>query len=183
MEKSKKKAENRTVKATGTKAGAPKKPEKPKAETKPAPKAGKDELEALRKPVEVAKASMEKAQEEAKTLTERARTLVADAKHAYHTALIPYREACKKAGVECEFSGGRLANVSERVTFLVEKVEGGVKVAIRGRPETEEVIPTAKLKESVMRSAYDYTGKWIGPREKVGNKGGSLSNRLRKIMS
>ena len=95
----KKSGTKKTVKVkekNGQKAKA-EKPEKPKAEAKPTQKPGKDELEALRKPVEVAKASLEKAREEAKALTEKARTIVADAKHAYHTALIPYREACKKA--------------------------------------------------------------------------------------
>lgn len=164
---------------------------KPMAEAKPAPKPGKPalsadrgDLEGLRKPVEVAKASLEKAEEEAKALTERARTLIADAKQAYHTVLVPYRDACKKAGLECEFSGGRLANVSERVTFLVEKVDKGIKVAIKGREkETEEVISTARLKESVNKAAYGFTDKHLGPKEEIGNKGGGLSNRLRKVMA
>jgi hypothetical protein len=38
----------------------------------------------------------------------------------------------------------------------------------------EEVIPLAALKESVNREAYRYAEAHIGPREKVGNKGGSL---------
>lgn len=121
-------------------------------------------------------------QAEAKKVEQNVRELVAREKNAYLKVLIPYRDACKKAGVECEFSGGRLANVSERVTFLVEKVDKGIKVAIKGRPETEEVIPTAKLKESVTRAAYDYTDRHIGPREEIGNKGGGLSNRLRAIL-
>lgn len=180
----KKSGTKKPVKEVKEKNGLKAKAEKPKAEEKPvSAKPGKDDIEGLRKPVEVAKASLEKAEEEAKALTEKARTLVADAKHAYQMALIPYRDACKKAGVECEFSGGRLANVSERVTFLVEKVDKGIKVAIKGREaETEEVIPTAKLKESVTRAAYDYTDRHIGPKEEIGNKGGGLSNRLRAIM-
>jgi len=56
-------------------------------------------------------------------------------------------------------------------------------VAIKGREkETEEVIPFAKLKESTTRSAYDYTEKFLGPKEKIGNKGGGLSNRLRALL-
>jgi len=39
--------------------------------------------------------------------------------------LDPYREACRKAKVACEFSGGRSANVSEKVPFLVEKTDKG----------------------------------------------------------
>lgn len=182
----KKKAQT-TVKAKAKKAPSVK-TEKPKGGggkpvEKPVPaKPGNDELEGFRKPVEVAKASLEKAEEEAKTLAEKARTLVTDAKHAYQMAIIPYRDACKKAGVECEFGGGRLVNVTERVAFLVEKVDKGIKVAIKGRPETEEVIPFAKLKESVTKASYDFTDRHIGPKEEIGNKGGGLSNRLRALL-
>gem|GEM_PF-4001577 len=67
---------------------------------------------------------LEKAQTEAKALAEKARALVGEAKDAYRAALAPYREACRKAGVECEYEGGRSANVSEKVSFLVEKTTG-----------------------------------------------------------
>ncbi len=77
---------------------------------------------------------------------------------------------------------GRGVNVSERVSFLVEKTDGGVRVAIKGRPDTEEVIPLLVLQESLNRAAYAYTEKHLGPRETVGNKGGSLSNRLRSVL-
>jgi hypothetical protein len=83
--------------------------------------------------------------------------------------------------VECEFSGGYLANVSERVSFLVEKVDKGIKVAIKGRPETEEVIPKEVLNQSISGAAYDYTNRTLGPKEEIGNKGGTLSNRLRAV--
>ena len=73
-------------------------------------------------------------------------------------------------------------NVSERVTFLVEKVAKGLKVTVKGRPETEEIIPLAKLNVSIGKCAYDYTDKRLGPRDVVGNKGGSLSNRLRAAL-
>ncbi|MBI4666441.1 MAG: hypothetical protein HY751_08535 [Nitrospinae bacterium] len=155
--------------------------EKPVEKPVPA-KPGNDELEALRRTVLEAKAKLDNAQAEAKKVEENVRQLVAREKDAYLKVLIPYRDACKKAGVECEFGGGRLANVSERVTFLVEKVDKGIKVAIKGRPETEEVIPFAKLKESVTRASYDYTDRHIGPKEETGNKGGGLSNRLRALL-
>jgi hypothetical protein len=32
------------------------------------------------------------------------------------------------------------------------------------------------------RSAYPYTNKHVGPRDRVGNKGGTLGNRLRAVM-
>ncbi|MCX5800888.1 MAG: hypothetical protein NTX17_05815 [Candidatus Eisenbacteria bacterium] len=31
--------------------------------------------------------------------------------------------------------------------------------------------------------AYAYTDKHVGPRERVGNKGGTLGNRLRAVMA
>ena len=101
---------------------------------------------------------------------------------AYREALVPYRDACRRAGVKCEFAGGRAANVSQRVSYLVEKVAGGLKVTVKGRPDTEEVIPTAKLKVSIGKCAYQYVEKHVGPRDTVGNKGGSLSNRLRAAL-
>jgi hypothetical protein len=108
--------------------------------------------------------------------------VAAEAKDAYRAALAPYREACRKAGVACEYEGGRSANVSEKVSFLVEKTDKGVRVLVKGRPETEEVIPLADLKASINKAAYAFTEKHIGPREEVGNKGGSLSNRLRAVL-
>ncbi|HEX9691318.1 MAG TPA: type IV toxin-antitoxin system AbiEi family antitoxin domain-containing protein [Gemmatimonadales bacterium] len=59
-------------------------------------------------------------------MAEKARSVVAGAKDAYRAALAPYREACRKAGVDCEYEGGRSANVSEKVSFLVEKTDKGV---------------------------------------------------------
>jgi len=38
--------------------------------------------------------------------------------------------------------------------------------------------PPRPLKESINKAAYAYTYKHVGPKEEVGNKGGSLSNRL-----
>ena len=167
-----------SVKTEKPKEGGKKPVEKP-AQEKP----GKDKLEALRKTVLEAKAKLDNAQVEAKKVEENVRQLVAREKDAYLKVLVPYRDACKKAGVECEFGGGRLANVSERVSFLVEKVDKGISVAIKGREkETEDVIPFAKLKESVTRASYDYTDRHLGPKEEIGNKGGGLSNRLRALL-
>jgi hypothetical protein len=159
------------------------KPRAPKAEKAAEAKVTQAELDALRKPVEAAKGGLEKAEAEAKALAEKARAVVAEAKDAYRAALTPYREACHKAGVECEYEGGRSANVSDKVSFLVEKTEKGVRVMVKGQPKTEEVIPLAALKESVNKAAYAYTDKYLGPKEEIGNKGGSLSNRLRAVMA
>ncbi|MBP7726416.1 MAG: hypothetical protein KA136_03485 [Candidatus Bipolaricaulis sp.] len=170
------------AKAAKAKATQAKEPKASKAEKATEPKVSQAELDALRKPVEAAKGDLEKAQAEAKALAEKARVVVAEAKDAYRAALAPYREACHKAGVACEYEGGRSANVSEKVSFLVEKTDKGVRVCVKGRPETEEVIPLAALKESINKAAYSFTEKHLGPKEEIGNKGGSLSNRLRAVL-
>jgi len=161
-----------------------KKPEAAEAKKAKAPKAERPSInmETLRRPVENAKVHLDKAQAEARALADKARALVAEAKDAYRTALAPYREACPKAGVACEYDGGRSANVSEKVSFIVEKIDKGVRVMVKGQPKTEEVIPLAALKESINEAAY---GEASRPclKEEVGNKGGSLSNRLRAVLN
>jgi hypothetical protein len=54
---------------------------------------------------------------------------------------------------------------------------------VRGKPESEEIIPLAALKASINKAAYAYTDKHVGSRERVGNKGGTLGNRLRAVMA
>ena len=190
MAKAKKTGKSAPGKKAGAKKAAPKKAANGKAsgakkqangKAGQKKKGGQVDLEALRKPADEAKARLDQAKAEAKELTDKAQALVKEAKESYRTALVPYREACRKAGTPCEFEGGRSANVSEKVSFLVEKVDNGVRVMVRGRPETEEIISFQALKESVNRQAYQFAEKHVGPREKVGNKGGSLSNRLRAV--
>ena len=101
------------------------------------------------------------------------------AKKAYIKALAPYRDACRKAGVKCEFSGSRAQNVAPAVRFLVEKVKDGIKVGIKGKAKSEEVIPTAKLKDSIGRAAFEYCERQLGPESQYGKKWAGLSNRLR----
>jgi hypothetical protein len=125
---------------------------------------------------------MDEAKAEAGRLRESAQRVLANAKATYREALAAYRDACRRAGTKCEFSGGRAANVSERVSFVVEKVEKGLKVAVKGRPDTEEVIPFAKLKVSIGKSAEQYCERWLGERQVIGNKQGSLGNRLRAAL-
>ncbi len=112
------------------------------------------DLEALRKPVDAAKAALDAAEAEMKRLVEHAHAIVAVARDDYRKALAPYRDACRKAGRACEFEGGRGANVAARVGFLVERTAEGVCITIRGRPETVETIPLSALKESVGKAAY-----------------------------
>ena len=172
---------NGEKKATPGKVAA--KAAKPAEGAKLEPKVSREELTSLRKKIEDANDKLEKSQVEAKALTEKARDLMREAKDAFRVALVPYREACRKAGIECEYEGGRRsANVSEKVSFLVEKTDKGVRVMVKGLPKTEEVIPLAALKESINKAAYSYTERHLGPKEEIGNKGGSLSNRLRAVM-
>jgi hypothetical protein len=161
-----------------------KKPEAAEAKKAKVPKAERPsiDVETLRRPGEDAKARLDKAQTEAKSLTVTAHALVAKAIDARRAALAPYREACHKAGVECEYDGGRSTNVSEKVSFLVEKTDKGVRVMVKGQPKTEEMISFAALKESINKAAYSYTERHLGPKEEIGNKGGSLSNRLRAVL-
>jgi hypothetical protein len=139
--------------------------------------------DALRRPVEEAKAALDAAEADAKQVTEKAQGLVAAAKATYIAALGPYREACRRAGVACQLEGSRGKAVSEKVFFEVERVGKGVRVMIKGKPESEEVIPLSALKESVGKAAYAYTEKHLGSREQVGNKGGTLANRLRTALA
>lgn len=134
------------------------------------------DLESLRMKVESDKAALAATEETAAKMA-------ATAKETYRASLAAYRDACRAAKVSVPEGRGRGANVSDRVKFLVERVDGGVKVAIEDRPETVEVIPLEALEASINKCAYAYTDKHIGPRETVGNKGGSLSNRLRLILT
>ncbi len=139
------------------------------------------ELDGVRKTLEAARVKLDSAEKEARALAQKARGLTREARRAYRESVARYRAVCRRAGVECEFEGTRRASLTERVSFLVEKTKEGVRVMIKGRPETDEVIPFKALEESVTRASYSYTERHLGPREKIGNKGGGLSNRLRAL--
>ena len=171
-------------KAKAAKSASPAAPkEKAQANGKEKPKEKpKTDLTPLKKKAEEGKATFEKARTEANALRAKAKDIESKAKQAYAQAVAPYRDACRKAGVECEFAGGRASNVTPAVRFLVERVKGGVKVMIKDKPKTEEVITDAALKESIGKAAFAYTDKFIGPREAIGAKGAGLSNRLRTAL-
>ena len=171
-------------KAKAAKSASPAAPkEKAQANGKEKPKEKpKTDLTPLKKKAEEGKATFEKARTEANALRAQAKDIESKAKQAYAQAVAPYRDACRKAGVECEFAGGRASNVTPAVRFLVERVKGGVKVMIKDKPKTEEVITDAALKESIGKAAFAYTDKFIGPREAIGAKGAGLSNRLRAAL-
>ncbi len=91
----------------------------------------------------------------------------------------PLRRVTERVEIE---DAVRSANVSDKVSFLVGKTDAGVRVMVQGPPKTEEVISLAALKQSVNKAADAYTEKHLGPKEEIGNKGGSLSNRLRAVL-
>ena len=141
------------------------KPEQPKETARakggepkqgPKPNGKAPDLDALRKPVLDANAGLTKAETEAKALLDKAEALVATARGQYREAAALYREACRKAGVDCEFPGGRSENVSPKVSFIVEKADKGIRVAVKGKPDSEELIPLAALKASVNKAAHAY---------------------------
>lgn len=49
-------------------------------------------------------------------------------------------------------------------------------------PESEEVCRVVALGGNTSKTSYAYTEKHVGPREQVGNKGGTLGNRLRAVL-
>ena len=141
------------------------------------------DLAPLKANVVEAKKNLTRAENEGNALRAQAKGTEGVAKKAYAAALAPYRDACRKAGVECEFAGGRAANKTPAVRFLVEKVPNGIKVAIKDKPKSEEVISTATLKKSVGRAAFDYCERRIGPASSVGMKHAGLGNRFRAILT
>jgi hypothetical protein len=175
--------------STGPKATSEVEPSKSKPQKKAEPnrretaKKPKADLTPLRKKAEEAKAAFEKAKSEAGAFRAKAKGIESRAKAVYVETVAPYRDACGKAGVKCEFAGGRAGNVTPAVRFIVEKVKSGVKVALKGKPETEQVILFAALKESIGKSAVAYVEKFIGNSATIGNKQGSLGNRLRAVLA
>ncbi len=177
-----KKTPKKAPKKSGEKAkvakpdAAPPSPQKEEKAVQPKPQAkkkangGNGKLAELRKGVDAALKEKKKAQTQADELRSKAKELEQGAKQTYTKALAPYRTACKQAGVECEFAGGHSAPVAPRVRFLLEKVDSGIRVAVKGRPETEKVIPNAELKKSVMRAAYNFCEEAIGPESEQGKK-------------
>ena len=159
---------------------APAKKKEPKARKEKAPAV---DLDALRKPVEEAKAALTAAEVEASTLEAQAKETRSKAKDAFRDALAPYRDACRAAGIVCEFGGTKAGPVAPRVRFLVEKVKTGVKVTIKGRPETAQVLSFETLKESVGKAALAYCESVLGPVSEQGAKHAGLGNRLRAILT
>ena len=150
----------------------------------PAERPDNPDLAALRAEVVDAKAALEAAEAEARKIENEAHAAIAKTKERYRAALAPYRDACKAQGRECEFEGGgRGANVSERVSFEVEIQGETVRIALKGKPETEEKIPVETVRASPNKIAGTYTERHVGPREVVGNKQGTLSNKLRAVLA
>jgi hypothetical protein len=94
----------------------------------------------------------------------------------------PYRVECKRTGVECEFAGGKSGPMAPRVRFLLSKEKDGLKVMVKGRPETERLITNAELKASVGKAGLKYCEDVLGPASEQGAKHAGLSHRMRQLI-
>jgi hypothetical protein len=143
---------------------------------------GNGKLAELRKEVETKLQEKKQTAAQAEELRSKAKEIEQAAKQSYAKVLVPYRAECKRTGAECEFAGGKSGPVAPRVRFLLEKTDSGIRVMIKGRPETEEVILSEALKKSTNKAAWDYVDKHVGPKEVAGNKGAGLGHRMRKLI-
>ncbi|MHC5057591.1 MAG: hypothetical protein ACYTKD_23190 [Planctomycetota bacterium] len=155
--------------------GAATSQEKPKEKAKPngkekakAKEKAKTDLTPLRKKAEEAKAAFDKARKEAAALRAKAKETEAAAKKAYAEAVGPYRDACRKAGARCDLPAIKAPSTLPRARFLIKRVKGGLKVAVKDRPKTEETIPDKILNDSVWQAAREYCvrhfDEWTGGR-------------------
>ena len=119
------------------------------------------------------------------TIKESAKMLVDDYMEHYKKERLPLIRAKNQSDAEeglIQKAAKPTRLVSDRVSFLVERVVGkGVRINIAGKPDSAEVITDTVLNQSVNRVAYGYTDKHCGPREKVGNKGGTLYNKIKAV--
>lgn len=168
------------------KKGRTKKAEGKEAEKRERPEGRKEEetdLAALQGPAEQAKSEFDKSKAEVEALRKKASDLEAEARGALRKAVAPYRAACVKAGRECEFGRRKAPAIAPRVRYVLERVKGGIKIAIKGRPESEETIPEKELRESVGKAAQRYMEKWVGDKAAIGNKAAGVSTRFRTMLA
>jgi len=144
-------------------------------------KKSQTDLAPLKAKAEEAKKNLTRAENEAAALRAQAKSTEAAAKKAYVEAVAPYRDACRRAGVKCEFVGIKAPPVAPRVRFLVELVKDGIKVAIKDRPDSEEVLSDKALGDSVWRAADEYCKRQFGEAP-IGAKARGLANRLRAAL-
>jgi len=105
-----------------------------------------------------------------------------EARTKFLAAVAPYKAACRRAGVPCEYRVKAEA-VSPRVHFLVTRVAQGVEVEVVGRSDSRQVIPASELDRSIMKAASTYCEKYIGPASEIGAKHAGLYNRIRRVMA
>jgi len=154
----------------GTRVG---KVEQPKLNTQP--KAETHDLEALRKAVVDADADWTKAATEAEALVDRGFELTTKALRRYRETVALYSEACRKAGVKCEFPVWPSEGENSNITFFVEKSDDGFHVLMKGKARREDAFGLAFLKASLRRAR-------IGSRAPAGSKVGTVADRLRDPM-
>ena len=181
QKKSGEKAKGAKPKAT---APSPKKEEKVEQAKPQAKKAnsGNGKLAELRKEVETKLQEKKQAAAQAEELRSKAKEIEQAAKQSYAKVLVPYRAECKRTGAECEFAGGKSGPVAPRVRFLLSKEKDGIKVMVKGRPETERLITNAELKTSVGKAAFKFCEENIGPASEQGAKHAGLSHRMRQLI-
>ena len=145
----------KTAKKNSVRVRATAKPEQPDVEPKHRAKLkhAVTNLNALRKAVLDADADLTKAGIEAEALVNKGLALTTQALKRYREAAALYWEACRKAGVGCEFRIGRLENEGPRLTFFVEKAENGIRVLMKGKPGREDAFGLAFLKASLRKAA------------------------------
>lgn len=155
----------------------------PKAEKKKKeiPEDQKNGIKALKDACELAKRELGFAEVAAEESRKQTQERISVAREAFSAALRPYKVACDRVGIECEFRVKRSA-VTERVRFLIEKVEDGICVQIKDRPETSEIMNHKDLKKSVLKMASAYCEKHIGPASEIGAKHAGLYLRIRKAL-
>jgi hypothetical protein len=72
--------------------------------------------------------------------------------------------------------------MAPRVRFLLSKEKDGLKVMVKGRPETERLITNAELKASVGKAGLKYCEDVLGPASEQGAKHAGLSHRMRQLI-
>lgn len=117
------------------------------------------------------------------------RAAKAEAKAFVREKLVAARVEAKAAKDAARAEAGprhRAPRVSEVVKFEVSlipsvdgEISGWIIIAISDRPETREVC--SFLNTNATKIAEEYVERYVGPKEVVGNKAGTLGNKIRAL--
>lgn len=145
-----------------------------------------------------ARASAEQVQADARNRVELSRL-------KYNEVVASYADVCKKAGRECDYSaigkrggapraprsaaqpGGRTPrgeNVGDVVHVDVTVDGGSLSIEVRSRPDTKERHAIKDIRQAITdktlnKIATAYIEKYVGKKEVVGNKAGTLYNKIK----